>query len=214
MEVFNDLPAALPSEQGWETIPIPSKAPLAGYVAGPFFGTEVHWYNQRNNPCKDLLTRGAVPCPRCAEMDRRPCAYLALYSAASEMRYVVFLSQTTYQMIEKARFGDYVVLQQDPRPRKAAVALIVRDPEAVPPMPAHLAKLGPIDITPYLLRLWGLSGRKARVKKKDVKPPVPAAGSDQQRDPATVGDAVKQLREQIKKRFPGAVPSTNGHHSA
>lgn len=199
MEVHCDLPSAFPDHLRWHTVPIPRHKAITGYVAGPFFGTQVHWVSNRSRPCLDVLTRGAEACPLCPNAALREVVYLPIYSMLAHERLVVILSRTTFLTIQHAKFGHLFAARQADTEKSAALAESWKPRASEEAMPAHLRKEGPQSIVTYLLHLWGLGPKRKTIMNpaKKVQSQVPTA--DGKPDQSQVDEVRRIIRENIAR---------------
>ena len=213
-EPRSELPADVPADINWFTIPVPKTNPLIGYVAGPMYGVMGHWSARRSRPCVNWLSHGQQVCVRCKEAHLRHVVYLPLYTVSTFERVVIILSKTTYREVKGVQFGDLIRAQQHPMPRKPAEVRPIVDCTSILDMPADLMQKGPQDIWTYLTHLWGMAPKSKGVVRaaRQARPMPPTA--DQETDLEHMNDMRTILAERIARRFPSLAKKLGDQHAA
>lgn len=135
-------------------VPTSAKTPWHAYVAGPCMWFDCH-EKGKTKPCLDVVTEGALTCPRCVEISPPvPTGYLPLYRAADGKPVMVIVHEYTREIVDALPFHARVLVKREHGVGEGVA--VTRTLDQQPKFITTLAeKSRPAQPLHSLLRIWG-----------------------------------------------------------
>lgn len=138
--------------QRWLYCAVPNGSATVGWLAAHPYGAWVHIVGRVSKPCRRRMSGGALDCPLCDVDLARWRGYTAFYSREYR-RMFVMVGPDTREWVAGLEVHTQIEIS---RPKDSKAGVLIRDKIwRTAPLPASAERPREIDLTSFLLRLWG-----------------------------------------------------------